>query len=213
MKRVDLSGSRFGLLVVNAYAGLDSGGNASWSCLCDCGSCVVVRGSRLRAGETASCGCLRSNTAARSGVVRGDGTLGKGDARRSIYSTWTAMRARCSSPSHPAYKSYGGRGITVCERWSSFENFLADVGERPFPGAELDRIDNNKGYSPENCRWVDVKTNSRNRRSARMINTPKGEMLLCEAAELSGISAQVLASRIRRGFPTEKLFDPVRVEA
>lgn len=165
MKRVDLSGSKFGLLVVNAYAGLDSGGNAAWSCLCDCGASVVVRGSRLRSGKTASCGCLRSNSEARSVVVRGDGSLGKGDAHRSIYNTWT--------------------------------------------GAELDRIDNDLGYSPENCRWVDVKTNSRNRRSARMIDTPKGRMLLCEAAEASGLRAQLIAARIRRGVTVDRLFDPV----
>lgn len=104
MKRVDLSGSKFGLLVVNAYAGLDSGGNAAWSCLCDCGASVVVRGSRLRSGETASCGCLRSNSEARSVVVRGDGSLGKGDAHRSIYNT-PGRPCGLAAPAHPTLRT------------------------------------------------------------------------------------------------------------
>ena len=211
MKRVDLTGKRFGMLVVLQYSGLDTGGNASWDCVCDCGATVSVRGSRLRSGETASCGCLRRNHAARGAVVRGDGSLGKGDAHRLLYATWTAMRARCNSPTHPAYKSYGGRGIRVCDRWmDSFDNFAADVGQRPFPGAELDRKDNNGNYEPENCRWVTRKNNSRNRRSSKLIDTPQGPMLLCEASEVSGIKEVTIAQRVRAGWPADRLFDPAR---
>ena len=208
---VDLSGRRFGLLSVNSYAGLDGGKNASWNCLCDCGSPCVIRGARMRDGTTASCGCLLTNTEARKGIQRGDGTLGKGDAHRATYATWTSMRARCLSVDHPAYYKYGARGITICQRWlESFESFLADMGIRPFPGAELDRRDNAGNYSPSNCRWVTTKENSRNRRCVRIVDTPIGLMPTWKAVELSGLSRSVIDARVRYKWSASNLFNPLR---
>lgn len=87
-----------------------------------------------------------------------------GGKARSIYSIWADMRQRCRNPSHHAYARYGGRGITVCDRWSAFENFLNDMGERPTPQHSIDRVDNDKGYFPENCRWATWKEQNMNRR-------------------------------------------------
>lgn len=114
------------------------------------------------------------------------------------------------SPTDVNYPSYGGRGITVCDRWvDSFGNFVEDMGPRPFKGAQIDRIDNDGPYSPENCRWTTVKENSRNRRSARFIDTPAGKMKLCEAADMAGISQGAMQQRVRNGWSTERLFEPM----
>ena len=118
------------------------------------------------------------------------------------------MRARCLNPRHQSFARYGGRGIAVCERWlESFESFLADMGLRPH-GADLDRIDNDAGYSPSNCRWATRKENSRNRRSRRVVDTPDGQMLLCEAAERYGLKAGTIARRIAAGWPVDRVFLP-----
>lgn len=208
---VDLSGRRFGRLRVVSYEGLDGGKNAAWKCACDCGEFVIVRGYRLRSGETASCGCLRIDTRLREGVKRGDGTVGKSPEDRALYAAWTALRSRCLSPKDANYPNYGGRGITVCDRWlESFRNFVEDMGPRPFKNAQIDRIDNDGPYSPENCRWTTVKENSRNRRSARYIDTPAGRMKLCEAADFAGITRGAMEQRVRNEWPTERLFESMR---
>lgn len=208
---VDITGRRFGLLRVLRYDGLDGGKNAQWLCSCDCGELVTVRGYRLRSGETASCGCLRIDASTAAVVKRGDGSVGKTAEGRSLYSAWTAMRARCLNPDHPAFPAYGGRGITICDRWlEAFAKFAEDMGPKPFPGAELDRIDNDGPYAPENCRWASLKANSRNRRSVRMVATPLGRMPLWKAAEVSGLASGTLAARLARGCLPDRLFDPVR---
>ncbi|MFF4900539.1 hypothetical protein [Streptomyces sp. NPDC001068] len=107
-------------------------------------------------GKSQSCGCLTREATIRRSTKHGHtGT--------SIYWTWADIVGRCTRPSHKRWADYGGRGITVCESWLTFANFLADVGERP-PGLELDRIDNDRGYEPGNCRWTDRSTNQKNRR-------------------------------------------------
>ena len=127
-------------------------------CLCDCGNTSIVQGTRLRMGATKSCGCRRGKNLIGAQITHGqNGTP--------TWNTWHTMRQRCLNPNATGYKNYGGRGITVCDRWQhSFENFLADMGERP-AGLGIDRIDNNAGYSPENCRWVTPKQNCQNRRT------------------------------------------------
>ena len=124
-------------------------------CGCTCGTELEVWRGNFLAGYSQSCGCLQKERTSAANKTHGL-------ADTPMYNAWRTMRARCSNPTHENYRHYGGRGIRVCARWESFENFLADMGERP-EGKEIDRINNNGHYKPGNCRWVTHAENVRNR--------------------------------------------------
>lgn len=126
------------------------------------------------------------------------------------YRSWKLMRNRCERPNDKQYKDYGGRGISVCERWKKFANFLADMGLRP-EGMTLDRIDVNGGYAPENCRWSDLKTQRRNRRDNRLVFFQGREMTLIEACERSGLKYDTAKDRLLRyGWTVERTFSTLQ---
>lgn len=133
------------------------------NCVCDCGNRTVVSYYGLRKGSSQSCGCLRKDVQ-RARYLAGNGPSNKthGQNGSPTYNSWRGMMERCYNTSHVRYQHYGGRGIIVCERWHSFENFIADMGERP-SGLTLDRKDNDGNYTPENCRWVNYKTQARDK--------------------------------------------------
>jgi hypothetical protein len=127
-----------------------------WLCRCDCGTERTVRENNLRYGSSKSCGCC---------VARERNTR-HGQSYSRVYSIWIALRQRCSNPESTNYANYGGRGITVCERWLAFENFYADMGDPP-PGLSIDRIDNDGNYEPGNCQWATASEQLRNRRPSK----------------------------------------------
>lgn len=124
---------------------------------------------------------------------------------RRTYSTWSSMMHRCNNPQRREYKNYGGRGISVCTRWSSFVEFKKDMGERPL-GKVLDRINNDGNYEPDNCRWVTHKENCRNRSTARMLTYKGCTKSLTEWSETLGINMWTLRTRIRDGQALERIF-------
>ena len=197
---IDLTSQRFGRLVVVARVENSGDGRARWTCRCDCGTIRIVLSDHLRRGNIRSCGCSRR--------THGQ-TIGRTKSR--AFSIWDTMVQRCTNRNRAVWKYYGGRGITVCKRWLEFVNFLTDMGNPPTKKHQLDRIDNNKGYCPSNCRWVTSKTNNRNRRNNRLITYRDQTQCLSALAEEYGINRQALRRRITSGWPMHRaLTEPTR---
>lgn len=216
LRRKDIVGQVFGFLTVAAFDRVADYGQTYWRCMCHCGTETVVRKSHLKGGSTKSCGCERAAMVSATHTTHGHWKGGKGSSE---YSTWVSARVRCHTPSGHAYKDYGARGITMCDRWrfgengkSGFECFIADMGLRP-EGGTLDRIDNNKGYSLDNCRWISMKDQGRNKRSNRVIECSRGTMCVSEAAELYGIGYNAVIKRLNAGWDVERaLTKPVIIK-
>lgn len=196
------AGAQFGRLTLMAPAPRGRGGQARWFCKCVCGGSTTAQAWHLKTGHTTSCGCFNRE-------VTGNTHRTHGLQSHPLYRIWSSMLTRCRNPRSSRFPDYGGRGIGVCDRWGAFESFYADMIDGYRPGLTLDREDNELGYSPENCRWASRKEQSRNQRTNRVIDTPQGAMLLCEAAEVSGIGTSTLSMRLQRGWPTSRLFEPL----
>lgn len=192
---IDLAGKRFGRLDVLSRAGSDKSGNAKWECRCDCGATRVVYSQSLRSGATLSCGCLNKEINSASAK--------HGMAGTREYKAWAGMVQRCTNPKNAKWPRYGGRGITVCERWLSFENFRADMGARP-EGMTIDRKNNGGNYEPGNCRWATQKQQGNNRGNNRHVVVGGRTMTVSEAARSAGLNLSTLRGRLRSGWPIER---------
>lgn len=164
-RRRDVTGQRFGRLVALFDVGIAK--RRHWCCRCDCGTERIVPVDALTSGKTRSCGCLKAEIIS-AGAHMTHGHAPVRGPQSPTYQSWRGMLARCNQPSSQAFKNYGARGVTVCQRWREFKNFLADMGERP-TGLTLDRINNDGIYEPSNCRWATRAQQTANRRCSRKV--------------------------------------------
>ena len=171
-------------------------------CLCTLGTIRIVWFSGLQSGQTQSCGCLQKERTSQARITHGK--------RHTVeFETWSRMRQRCYNLNHPNYKDYGGRGITVCDRWlDSFENFYADMRDRPSAKHTIERKNNDLGYSPDNCKWATRDEQGRNKRNVVWIEYHGERRRLRDVCEEIGFRFPVANGRRNRGFPEDKLFDP-----
>lgn len=199
MKAMELTGQRYGRLTVISLdtTRVARRNGKMWLCRCDCGARASVSGERLRNGRTRSCGCLRVE-------MRGTQTLTHGMSKSPTWNCWQRMRRRCYDPNSIQYPYYGGRGITVCERWEKFENFLEDMGEVP-PGMSIDRIDNDKGYEPGNVRWATKTEQARNKRSNVRLLVGGQEMLASDFVKTYGLVKGSVYHMIKKGKTAEEI--------
>ena len=154
---IDLKGQRLGLFVVLRREGISSDGHARWLCKCSCGNLALIPSNKLKSEGIRSCGCLTGKA------------IKHGMSASNEYTILAAMKNRCLNPKDKDYKNYGGRGITVCDRWlESFESFFEDMGRRP-KGLSVERVDNNGNYEPSNCVWATAKEQANNRRTPKQV--------------------------------------------
>lgn len=205
----DRTGHKKNFLTVIGYAGRrGKQSRHHWWCRCRCGGITVQDWCNLNEkGRLVSCGCHRRAVLLANGAKRTAAMF-----RPPEWRSWKGMIARCIYPNNPRFKDYGGRGITVCQRWiNSIHDFLADVGAMPGPGYQLDRIDNNGHYEPGNVRWVTRKENARNKRNNVNLTLEGRTMCVAQWAEELGVSPQLLHARIRCGWPDAKVLTcPIR---
>ena len=196
---IDLSGRVFGKLTViekvdSAFSGI------YWRCRCECGREQDVRGSHLTGGKECCISCAMRKCATKHGL---HGHI--------VYRIWVMMRQRCQNENAIGYKNYGGRGIKICDRWGSFENFASDVGIPPTSKHTLDRVDVNGNYEPSNFRWATPKEQQRNRRNNRHIEYNGERKIITEWSEITGISLDNIYRRLKSGWSINRtLSEPIQ---
>lgn len=193
----DLTGQKFNRLTVLGFAGIL---NRQWFCKCECGNVTKVQSGSLKNGNTTSCGCLHKERVKEVRTKHGHSAHSQ-ESR--TYNTWKTMLKRCQNPNYKDFNNYGGRGIIVCERWQSFENFLADMGERP-EGKTLDRKENDKGYYPENCKWADWFEQANNRRNNHFLTHNGKTQTLAQWTKELGFKRTTIITRLRHGWSIER---------
>jgi len=193
--RIDLTDKTYDHLTVLRYEGRDPKTRRSlWRCKCACGNECIVDGVRLTTRDTKSCGCQQF-----VGLDRTEHGATKNRKMTTEYSLWLGMKQRCTNPKHKNYENYGGRGITVCEKWSeSFEAFLKDMGERPSEGLTLERMDNDKPYEPGNVRWATRLEQAQNRRSSKTYTVDGVAKTIGEWSTSHHIPYQTIVARLGR---------------
>ncbi len=205
---IDRTGQRFErLTVLRFHDTFCKTGKARvrWVCLCDCGKEVIVRGESLQCKNTRSCGCLEKELTSRRSRIHG-----RSDTP--LFRVWATMISRCHNPNTKSFPRYGGRGISVCERWRhSFVNFLSDMGERPTKKHSIERKENSGDYTPENCVWATSKQQSRNTRRNHFLTIDGVCKIIQDWSEESGVSQSVICHRInhRKWEPRAAVFTPM----
>lgn len=192
----------FGRLTVCGFAEpirVKNGDRLSASnCQCECGVSVVVANMRLRNGNTRSCGCLQRKTASDMLTTHGHTSNGK---TTSEFRAWCHMIDRTTNANNKSWDMYGGRGITMCERWRDFENFLADIGPKPSPQHSIDRIDNNGNYTPENCRWATASQQNNNTRGNVRFTFYGKDRTVAEWSKITLVPVGAIHKRLKLNWP------------
>lgn len=198
-KKLELVGQRFHkLLVLSETEGRTNAGKIRFTCLCDCGSIVNVIGSKLVSGWSKSCSCEQKRIVSERSRID---NKTHGFSKERIYTVYVSMISRCYNKKHKSYYRYGGIGIEVCERWkgiNGFSNFLEDMGERPREKYSLDRKDNDKEYSQDNCRWADVYQQENNKSTNRVISYKGTNYTVAQLSRLLNINYHTLSGRLKR---------------
>ena len=196
---VDITGMTFGRLTVIERAGVVKN-KMMWRCRCTCGKEIVVAGVSLRSGNTTSCGCYNRDVITKHGLHKSR-----------LYKIWRGMRERCYNVNTKNFMRYGGRGISICEEWFEFEAFKNWALSHGYTSElTIDRIDNEKGYSPDNCRWATLKEQENNKSSNRMIEFNGEKHTMSEWSEITGICYSTLHGRLERYDIEKALTAPVR---
>lgn len=191
--KINMTGKRYGSVTALHDVGLCADGKYKWLALCDCGNKFEASGSKIRSGEVVTCPTCSSERVRLSRMTHGM-------RQTDEYRTWTHIKSRCFNAKVPEYKHYGGRGITMCSKWTeSFEDFLADMGERPSKKHSIDRINNNGNYEPGNCRWATHKTQANNTRSNRKVTVNGTTKNMTQWADDIGVTREVIHKRLKRG--------------
>ena len=196
---VELSGTTFGSWLVLKYAGKTKNNKRLWECRCSCGLVKTVRQEHLNSGASTKCRtCATKQESPKSSLKE--------------YATWQNMRQRCyGSASSRDKTNYHDRGIKVCDRWDSFENFLEDMGRSPEGRYSIDRIDVNGDYSPDNCRWADDKTQANNTRRTNYITYNNETMTISQWSERTGIGYKTFRGRLDKGWSIDDIINtPIR---
>ena len=205
-KLIDLTGKQFGRLIVIGRAENAKNGNVRWYCQCDCGEIVIVGRKELRSGDTNSCGCLKKEIIAALNMKHGE-------SNTRLFRIWAGMKSRATNPNVKDFKYYGEKGVTVCEEWEN--NFKAfekwALSNAYSDDLTIDRINSDKEYSPDNCRWADIETQNNNKRNNHYLTHNRKTMTIAEWAKEIGISDKIIRNRLRRGWTIEKaLTTPVK---
>lgn len=200
-KFIDITGRTFGRLTVVRRVANSSLGQTRWHCECQCGGNGIFTSYGLTRGESTSCGCWKSEKISQARTKHGY-------HKRNVpimpeYNIWKCIRQRCLNPKNSNFHNYGGRGVAICERWDSFENFFADMGLRPTIISTIERRDVNGPYSPENCIWLRKGLQSRNTRRNRLLTLNGQTKLLCEWAEETNIGYVTILMRLKAGWSIE----------
>jgi len=201
---LDLTAQKFGRLIAVSRAETKEGKPTKWLCLCKCGNKKVVETRALRSGATVSCGCYNKEVNLKKNTKHG---YAKRCQIGPEYKAWAAMKQRCYNQNNQYWTDYGGRGIKVCKRWlNSFENFFNDMGKRPSEKHSIDRIDNNKNYSPANCHWATAKQQCNNTRKNIFITINGIKKTRKQWCNIYNIDESTVAWRIKHGWPVKKAF-------
>lgn len=205
-------GERFGKLVVLSEATKEDrqSRHRKMHCICDCGNKTLTMLFALKNGQAKSCGCIAANKAKERWKnptkemleqrrVQGERNKTHGMTKHPAFKQWSDMKSRCTNPNHKWYPSYGGRGISIDKSWLSFDGFWRDMGDKWSDGLQIDRVDNNKNYCKENCKWSTRSEQQRNKSNTKYIDTPDGVMDITTASEFYGLTTGCLRYRYDKG--------------